>query len=215
MLSILSKNGGMLAAFAIVTTALIALTFSGTEQRIAYQQEKRLFSVLNDVVPENYHTNTLFEDCTAVSSELLGNREPHLVYRARIDGEPSALALETTAPDGYSGNIQLVVGVDTSLTVLGVRVVDHKETPGLGDKIELAVSDWILSFNQKQFDTDKLSRWQVKKDGGDFDAFTGATITPRAVVEAVKNTLLFVQQNQSALFSQPNDCGPTDNEREQ
>ncbi len=215
MLSILSKNGGMLAAFAIVTTALIALTFSGTEQRIAYQQEKRLLSVLNEVVPENYHTNTLFEDCTAVSSELLGNREPHLVYRARIDGEPSALALETTAPDGYSGNIQLVVGVDTSLTVLGVRVVDHKETPGLGDKIELAVSDWILSFNQKQFDTDKLSRWQVKKDGGDFDAFTGATITPRAVVEAVKNTLLFVQQNQSALFSQPNDCGPTDNEREQ
>ncbi|WP_218311736.1 electron transport complex subunit RsxG [Alteromonas antoniana] len=215
MLSTLSKNGGMLAAFAIVTTALIALTYSGTEERIAYQQEKRLLAVLNEVVPENYHTNTLFEDCTAVSSELLGNREPHLVYRARIDGAPSALALETTAPDGYSGNIELVVGVDTSLTVLGVRVVDHKETPGLGDKIELAVSDWILSFNQKQFDTDKLSRWQVKKDGGDFDAFTGATITPRAVVEAVKNTLLFVQQNQSALFSQPNDCAPTDNEREQ
>ncbi|WP_414830258.1 electron transport complex subunit RsxG [Alteromonas sp. H39] len=215
MLSTLSKNGGMLAAFAIVTTALIALTFSGTEKRIAYQQEKRLLAVLNEVVPESYHTNTLFEDCAAVSSPLLGNREPHLVYRARIDGAPSALALETTAPDGYSGNIELVVGVDTSLTVLGVRVVDHKETPGLGDKIELAVSDWILSFNQKQFDADKLSRWQVKKDGGDFDAFTGATITPRAVVEAVKNTLLFVQQNQSALFSLPNDCASTGNEGEQ
>lgn len=212
MFSTLSKNGGMLAAFAIITTALIALTFSGTEERIAFQQQKRLLAVLNEVVPEHYHTNTLFGDCTAVSSPLLGNRDPHLIYRARIDGEPSALALETTAPDGYSGNIELVVGVDTALTVLGVRVVDHKETPGLGDKIELAVSDWILSFNHKQFNAEKLSRWQVKKDGGDFDAFTGATITPRAVVEAVKNTLLFVQQNQSQLFSLPNDCTSTDNE---
>lgn len=212
MLSTLSKNGGMLAAFAVVTTGLIALTFSGTEERIAYQQEKRLLAVLNEVVPEDYHTNTLFQDCTAVSSPLLGNAEPHLVYRARVNGEPSALTLETTAPDGYSGNIELVVGVDTSLTVLGVRVVDHKETPGLGDKIELAVSDWILSFNQKQFETDELSRWQVKKDGGDFDAFTGATITPRAVVEAVKNTLLFVEENQTSLFTQANECLPPDNE---
>lgn len=215
MLSTLSKNGGMLAAFAVITTALIALTFSGTRDRIAFQQEKRLLAVLNEVVPEEYHTNTLFKDCTAVTSPLLGNRQPHLVYRARMNGQPSALALETTAPNGYSGNIELVVGVDTSLTVLGVRVIEHKETPGLGDKIELAVSDWILSFNQKQFDADNLSRWQVKKDGGDFDAFTGATITPRAVVEAVKNTLLFVKENQTALFNQPNECMSSGNEDKQ
>ncbi|MCU7555140.1 electron transport complex subunit RsxG [Alteromonas sp. ASW11-19] len=208
MLSTLSKNGGMLAAFAVVTTALIAFTFEGTRERIAFQQQQRLLGVLNEVVPARYHDNVLFKDCATVTDPALGNTLPHLVYRARNNGEPSALAIETTAPNGYSGNIELVVGVSATMEVLGVRVVEHKETPGLGDKIELAVSDWILSFTGKQFSADSVERWQVKSDGGEFDAFTGATITPRAVVNAVKRTLVYVNENQQDLFARPNQCQP-------
>ncbi|MEG3768737.1 RnfABCDGE type electron transport complex subunit G, partial [Alteromonas sp. 14N.309.X.WAT.G.H12] len=124
------KNGVMLGAFALVTTGLIATTFFGTEAKIKEQQQKRLLSVLNEVVPETLYNNSLYQDCTEVIDPLLGNNQVHHVYRARMDKAPVALALETTAPDGYSGNIELVVGVDTSMTVLGVRSVDHKETPG-------------------------------------------------------------------------------------
>lgn len=128
----------------------------------------------------------MYADCTEVVSKQLGNTLPHRVYRATLNGAPSALVLEATAPDGYSGDIELVIGVDTQLKVLGVRVLEHKETPGLGDKIELSVSNWITQFTGKRFNADALATWQVKKDGGEFDQFTGATITPRAVVSAVK-----------------------------
>ncbi|NMH59503.1 electron transport complex subunit RsxG [Alteromonas ponticola] len=206
MFSTLYKNGGMLALFAVVTTALISLTFATTESRITEQQKKRLLSVLTEVVPERFYDNSFYNDCILIQSALLGTSEAQVVYRARLQGDPSALALETTAPDGYSGNIHLVVGIDTNLNVLGVRTVEHKETPGLGDKIELAISDWILSFNGKSLTDPSPSNWAVKKDGGRFDQFTGATITPRAVVNAVQNTLIFVRDNQQALFEQTNDC---------
>ncbi|MCW8107752.1 electron transport complex subunit RsxG [Alteromonas ponticola] len=206
MFSTLYKNGGMLALFAIVTTALISITFATTASRISEQQKKRLLSVLTEVVPEQYYDNSFYNDCTLVQADNLGSNEPHIIYRARLGDQPSALAIETTAPDGYSGNIHLVVGIDVNLNVLGVRTVEHKETPGLGDKIELAISDWILTFNGKSLSDPLPLNWAVKKDGGRFDQFTGATITPRAVVNAVKNTLIFVQNNQHVLFEQPNDC---------
>ncbi|MBU3022368.1 electron transport complex subunit RsxG [Aestuariibacter sp. A3R04] len=206
MKNTISKNGLMLGAFAVVTTALIALTFFGTETRIKEQQKKRLLSVLNEVVPAHYYDNKLYADCTEVIDPLLGNETEHHVYRARIQETPVALALEATAPDGYSGNIELVIGIDTSLTVLGVRAVEHKETPGLGDKIDMSVSDWITAFNGKTLSPASEEKWQVQKDGGQFDQFTGATITPRAVVSAVKRTLQYVKENQSSLFQQPVSC---------
>jgi electron transport complex protein RnfG len=202
----LLKNGVMLGAFAVVTTALIALTFFGTRDTIAQKRQQKLLSVLNEVVPKSYHNNALYADCTLVSDTALGSKENYKVYRARQNGQPSALVLEATAPDGYSGNIDMVIGVSTEMTVLGVRVIDHKETPGLGDKVELAISDWITSFTGKTFDNDNLSPWNVKKDGGEFDQFTGATITPRAVVGAVRRALAYTQTNQSTLFSAPNAC---------
>ena len=202
----LLKNGIMLGAFAIVTTALITFTFQTTAERIEDQQKQKLLSVLNEVVPHELHDNALYADCASVLTPLLGAGKPHLVYRAKMNGKPTALVIETTAPDGYSGNIELVVGVDTAMNVLGVRAIDHKETPGLGDKIELAVSDWITSFNGKSFSTESLSSWQVKKDGGEFDQFTGATITPRAVVNAVKNALIYTTENKDSLFAAPNAC---------
>ena len=205
----LVKNGAMLGAFAIVTTALIAVTFFGTKDTIEEQKKRKLLSVLNEVVPNNLHTNALYADCTVTDSKSLGPGQ-HAIYRARLDNSPSALVIQATAPDGYSGNIDMVIGVNTQLEVLGVRVVEHKETPGLGDKVELAISDWITSFAGKDFSSDNLAPWQVKKDGGEFDQFTGATITPRAVVSAVKNALLYVETNQQALFDAANACDTTD-----
>ena len=257
----LAKNGLMLGAFAVVTTALIALTFFGTQDKIEQQKQQKLLSVLNEVVPSEFHDNALYANCTEVDAPELGIKKAHKIYRATLNGQPSALVLEATAPDGYSGDIDIVVGVKvephiangkqksmqndsrssesenlntsalpltdmagldgsspqmdtpeiktTKMKVLGVRVIEHKETPGLGDKIELAVSNWITSFSGKSFSPDNLAPWQVKKDGGEFDQFTGATITPRAVVTAVREALLYAQANQSALFSAPNTCATT------
>lgn len=201
------KNGVMLGAFALVTTGLIGMTFYGTEERIEQQRLARLLSILNEVVPPSSHDNELYADCTVVSDPMLGTAgSQHRVYRGRLNGEPSALVVEATAPDGYSGDIDLVIGVNNDLTVLGVRAVEHQETPGLGDKIELAVSSWITSFNGEHFESDNLDKWQVKKDGGEFDSFTGATITPRAVVGAVREALMYVEANQNALFTAPANC---------
>ena len=259
----LAKNGLMLGAFAVVTTALIALTFFGTEDKIEQQKQKKLLSVLNEVVPSEFHDNALYANCTEVNAPELGNKKAHKIYRATLNGKPSALVLEATAPNGYSGDIDIVVGVEVSgpvstgssqdvntdslnsesenvnvtalalsdtpaptnathqdesgphtktinMKVLGVRVIEHKETPGLGDKIELAVSNWITTFSGKSFSPDNLAPWQVKNDGGEFDQFTGATITPRAVVGAVRDALLYAQANQSVLFNAPNTCANTD-----
>lgn len=128
------------------------------------------------------------------------------MYIARQDDRPVAAILEATAPDGYSGAIQLLVGVDFSGTVLGTRVTEHHETPGLGDKIELRLSDWITHFSGKTIAAGNDAHWAVKKDGGDFDQFTGATITPRAVVNAVKRAGLYAQ-TLPAKLPQLSACG--------
>ena len=206
MMNYMGKNGLILGAFALITTGLIALTFTGTESRIKAAQEKQLLSVLNKLVPESQHTNELHLDCIIINDPLLGSSESKRIFRARNQSENVAAVLEATAPDGYSGEIKLVVAADTKGDSLGARVIKHNETPGLGDKIDIRVSDWILSFNDVPFEGEGDNRWQVKKDGGQFDQFTGATITPRAVVEAVKNALLFFKQNQANIFDTPSNC---------
>lgn len=125
------------------------------------------------------------------------------LYTAILAGKVTGYALETVAPDGYSGAIRLIVGTDASGKVSGVRVLAHRETPGLGDKIELKKSNWILSFNGHSLTGDNANSWAVKKDGGDFDAFTGATITPRAVVKAVANLLRLQQTHPEVLADAP------------
>ncbi|HIE5254938.1 TPA: electron transport complex subunit RsxG, partial [Serratia marcescens] len=134
---------------------------------------------------------------------------PHRLYLARKNGQPTAAALETTAPDGYSGAIKLLVGADFNGTVLGTRVIEHHETPGLGDKIELRISDWISFFSGKKIEGPDDKRWAVKKDGGMFDQFTGATITPRAVVNAVRRTALYMETLPPKLESLPA-CGASE-----
>ncbi len=207
MLTAIKKNGTTLAIFACACTGLVAITNYLTKDTIHAQEVKQLKQTLNQVVPHKLHDNELYKACTLVSSNLLGTSNAMNAYIATKDGNNSAVAIETIAPNGYNGKIKLIVGMDYQGKITGTRVLSHNETPGLGDKIDTRISDWILGFTGKQVTSKNLDSWQVRKDGGEFDQFTGATITPRAVVKAVKNTALYYSQNREALFSQPRTCG--------
>jgi len=148
------------------------------------------------------YDNALESDTIAVvDSDLLGSGENVTVYRARKNGLPIAVLIAPLAPDGYSGSIGLLVGINENGTLAGVRVTSHRETPGLGDDIEVQRSDWIESFAGRSLDKPSAAGWRVKKDGGDFDQFTGATITPRAVVAAVHKALQYYRENRIVLFA--------------
>ncbi|MDH5929363.1 electron transport complex subunit RsxG [Vibrio lentus] len=207
MLNAIKKNGLVLAIFACASTGLVAITHYLTKDQIKQQEQAQLLSVLNQVIPHDLHDNELFSACTLVQAEELGTEQAMPAYIAKLNGEPSAIAIEAIAPDGYNGAIKVIVGMKIDGTILGTRVLSHQETPGLGDKIDLRVSDWILSFAGKQVTDSNLDRWKVRKDGGDFDQFTGATITPRAVVKSVKQAVQYVNQNNQALLAQPLNCG--------
>lgn len=207
MLNAIKKNGLVLAIFACASTGLVAVTHYLTKDQIKQQEQAQLLSVLNQVIPHDLHDNELFSACTLVQAEELGTEQAMPAYIAKLNGEPSAIAIEAIAPDGYNGAIKVIVGMKIDGTILGTRVLSHQETPGLGDKIDLRVSDWILSFSGKQVTDSNLDRWKVRKDGGDFDQFTGATITPRAVVKSVKKAVQYVNQNNQALLAQPLNCG--------
>ncbi|MCQ8866475.1 electron transport complex subunit RsxG [Vibrio splendidus] len=207
MLNAIKKNGLVLAIFACASTGLVAVTHYLTKDQIKQQEQAQLLSVLNQVIPHDLHDNELFSACTLVEAEELGTEQAIPAYIATLNGEPSAIAIEAIAPDGYNGAIKVIVGMKIDGTILGTRVLSHRETPGLGDKIDLRVSDWILSFAGKQVTESNLDRWKVRKDGGDFDQFTGATITPRAVVKSVKQAVQYVNQNNQALLAQPLNCG--------
>ncbi|HHX8676849.1 electron transport complex subunit RsxG [Vibrio alginolyticus] len=206
MLTAIRKNGLTLAIFACATTGLVALTQYLTKDQIKVQEQKQLLSVLNQVIPENMHDNALTQACTMVTSPDLGTLRAMPAYLATKNGEPTAIAIESIAPDGYNGEIKVITGIDNQGNILGTRVLNHQETPGLGDKIDLRVTDWILSFTGKQVTESSWNSWKVRKDGGDFDQFTGATITPRAVVKVVRNTVNYVNQSREDILSQPLGC---------
>ncbi|NDJ57374.1 electron transport complex subunit RsxG [Enterobacteriaceae bacterium 4M9] len=192
MLKTLRKHGVTLAVFAALTTALTAVVNELTKNTIAQQsaiQQKQLF---DQVVPPELYDNDPQQSCYVVRNPQLGTGE-HRLFVVSKGEQPVGVIMETTAPDGYSGAIRLLVGADFTGTVLGVRVTEHHETPGLGDKIELRISDWITGFAGQHITGANDSRWAVKKDGGQFDQFTGATITPRAIVNAVKRAGLYAQ----------------------
>ncbi len=156
---------------------------------------------LHIVIPPDIHDNDILADRIVVHDPVFPEKYDTIVYRARKHGKPVAAAFETTAPEGYAGPIRLLIGIDISGRLTGVRVLEHRETPGLGDNIEADRSDWIFGFTGKSIGNPPLSRWAVKKDGGDFDQFTGATITPRLVVNTVKKTLLYFNRHKETIFS--------------
>ncbi|MEA9391123.1 electron transport complex subunit RsxG [Acerihabitans sp. TG2] len=193
MLTNMRKHGVTLAVFAALCTALTATVNALTEPTIHQQAVSQQRQLIDQVIPPALHDNDMLKECYWVTDTALGNGTAHRLYLARRHGQPVAAAVESTAPDGYSGSIQLLVGADFDGNVLGTRVTEHHETPGLGDKIDLRVSDWITHFAGKHVASDHDATWAVKKDGGQFDQFTGATITPRAVVNRVKRTVVYLK----------------------
>lgn len=194
----------ILLLFAITGTALVAFTYENTRDRIAANERETLLRKLHALIEPARHDNNLFEDTISVRNQaLFGTADPVAIYRARMGSRPVALVLPTVAPDGYNGKIKLLVGINYEGTLAGVRVIAHKETPGLGDGIEIERSDWIYGFDDKSLDNPATSRWQVKKDGGHFDQLTGATITPRAVVGAVRESLIYYRKHRDSLFGTP------------
>ena len=194
----------LLAAFAITGTGLVALTYESTKEQIARAEREALLESLHSVVGSEQFDNELIGDVIEIQSDkFLGTEEALPVFRARKNGNPVAAILTTVAPDGYNGKIKLLIGIRYDGTLSGVRVLNHRETPGLGDYIETRKSDWIYNFNNKSLDSPQKKKWKVKRDGGDFDQLTGATITPRAIVKAVHKALEYYAQNRDALFKQP------------
>lgn len=192
----------ILGVFGFIGATLVAFTEFGTHERIKENERQALLRQLYEIVPPQKIDNDLLEFPLTVSAPDALGQEASTAYVGEKDGQLSAMVFEATVPDGYSGPIRILVGVDGNGVLLGTRVVAHKETPGLGDKIEKEKSDWILGFEGKSLTNPKLERWKVRKDGGDFDQFTGATVTPRAVVNGVRRTLLYFDQEKEALYKE-------------
>ncbi|MFV0577006.1 MAG: electron transport complex subunit RsxG [Vibrio sp.] len=206
MLNAMKKNGGILAVFAIASTALVAVTNWVTHDTILEQQQHELQKTLNLVIPESMHDNALYSSCMLLPSQSTVTTDPMPAYLATKAGKPTAIAIETYAPDGYNGAIKIIVGLNMDGVITSTRILEHNETPGLGDKIETRKSDWIFGFDHKTITKDNEAEWAVRKDGGQFDQFTGATITPRAVVKAVKQTVLYFKDNKESIINQPLNC---------
>ena len=200
----IQKNANVLATFAIVCTAIVGTVHLLTKDKIEQQKQQQLLDRLSQVIDPTSYNNEIIKDCTMVN--IGPTAQAHAAYIASYNDLPVAIAITATAPDGYNGNIDVIVGITTAGVVSGVRVLSHNETPGLGDKIELDRNSWITSFNGKKINGNPDSRWKVAKDGGMFDQFTGATITPRAVVKVVHNTVVYFNENKEALFNQPKNC---------
>ncbi len=197
------RDACILAGFALFFTALMAGIYLLTRDTVLRNEAAARSAMIAQVLPAGSYDNDLLadsRDLSAADSRRLGIDGVAHAYLARKAGTTVAAVLETTAPDGYAGQIKLLVAVGRDGTAQGVRVVAHKETPGLGDYIDAAKSDWIHQFNGKSLEQPVRERWKVRKDGGDFDANAGATISPRAVVRAVKNALEYAGENRQKLF---------------
>ena len=193
-----------LAIIAAVLTAVVVLVASFTRDRIASNEQAWIRQRLDALVPPATYDNDLLTDSIAVTApDLLGSSQPVKIYRARRNGAPVAAVLRPIAPDGYRGPIELLVAVGPDARLIGVQVIRHQETPGLGDAFESRDIHWLERFRGRSLTDPPPQRWTVRRDGGDFDAFTGATITPRAIIKAVRNALEYYQRNSQRIFEQP------------
>jgi electron transport complex protein RnfG len=197
-----SITASTMIIFSLVASAALSISYFLTKTPIEESDARAKRMFLNQVVPSNLYDNNLVKDTISVEpNPLIGNKKNIDIYRAKKNNQVIAVIIETIAPDGYSGEIKTLVGVDQKDKILGVRVITHKETPGLGDYIEVDKSHWIKNFNLKSLDEMGEKEWAVKKDGGDFDYVSGATITSRAVIKSTYKSLLYVKENKKRLFA--------------
>ena len=205
----ISRNSIILGVFALLAAAGLALTNLATQDRISKAERAAKQKALFEIISADQLDNDLLQDIIEIPTsthEQLGVDTKQVIYIARRQGQVTALIIPAMAHDGYSGDISMIVGVNRNLTIAGVRVIAHKETPGLGDKIEIKKSQWIVNFNGKSLQAPIISEWLVKKDGGVFDQFAGATISPRAMVKKIREVLEFAQAHPE-LFDTPVQTG--------
>lgn len=196
-------NGRVLGLFALITSLLLAGTHLATKDKIADSQRRAAQKALLEIIPEERHDNDILTDTLSIPQHYwstLGLEKGGELHLARKNGNVIALIVPTVAPDGYSGAIEMIVGINLDGKIAGVRILNHNETPGLGDKVELKKSPWVLSFDGRSIGSPPAERWKVKKDKGDFDQFTGATITPRAIVAQVARTLLYLSEDKNRIL---------------
>jgi electron transport complex protein RnfG len=202
MQSSIRRNSLLLGLFAVLTTNIIAGTYLGTRDKIAAAQRMAREKALLEIVPRDRHDNSMLDDTLPIGPETtLGLTSTQQVFIAREGDQAIAVILPVTAPDGYSGKIELIVGINRDGSIAGARALAHKETPGLGDKVDLKKSDWILGFNGRSLADPLPAQWKVKKDKGVFDQFTGATITPRAVTNAMFRALEYFTEHRNHLLA--------------
>lgn len=194
-------SAAVLGVFAIIGSTLVGVSYQGTVERIAQNERDALLRQMAAVLPHERYDNDLLNDRIEILAPgALGDR-PTTVYRARKNGQNVAAIFSPVTTPGYAGEIVLLVGIYEDGSVAGVRVIRHRETPGLGDKIEIKRHPWITGFAGTSLNRPSQDRWAVKRDGGDFDQFTGATITPRTVVAAVKRTLEYFRGHRDQIFT--------------
>lgn len=200
----IGRNSLILGVFALAMAAVLGITADSTKDKIAAAEKAAATKALLEIIPLERHSNDLLVDVQAIPEmfwSALGLKDGGNIHIARDKtNQPIAIIVPAVAPDGYSGDIKLIAGVNMDGSLAGVRVLTHSETPGLGDKVELKKSNWILSFNKKSLSNPGESKWKVKKDKGEFDQFTGATITPRAVVNQVYRILKYFEQDKDRLL---------------
>lgn len=203
-----SVTAATMVAFALIGTALLAYIFNITREPIEKSEAEARLALFRQILPDDHYygdpkskdNDSLLKNVVEIApNDLLGNKTSSKAYIARQDHKFAAVILEAIAHDGYSGDIKLLIAIRADGTVSGVRVLTHKETPGLGDYIDIAHGNWIKLFDNESVEKTPAEQWKVKKDGGKFDYMAGATITPRAVVKAIAKALQFYEQNQHEL----------------
>ena len=205
-----------LGLVAVIGTALLTFVHHLTAERIAAEERRVVLEQLGQILPAGEYDNVPLDDRYSFADEAWFPRgQTVTAYRARKAGRPVAVILRFRAVDGYNGDIKLLAGIRTDGSLSGVRVVSHKETPGLGDGIEVEKSDWVRGFDGKSLANPAAGGWAVKQDGGEFDQFTGATITPRAVVGAVRSALGYFEIAGKELFDKPSERAVEDRSKKE
>lgn len=199
-----ARSAVVLAVAATLAVGLVAVVNDRARPQIEAsrraEQLRQLTAILGDVA---YDNDPLTDTVLVRDAEYLGADEPLAAHRVRRNGQPVAVLLNAVAPDGYSGALRLLVAIDAQGKLIGARVLEHRETPGLGDFVEERRTGWIHQFDGRSLDAPPPSRWQVRKDGGDFDQYTGATITSRAVTHAVRDALTYFARHRAQLLAAP------------
>ncbi len=198
------RGGITLAAIAAICTAMVALTFRLTEERIIANEQAWLERSLEPALSGLFYDSGVTESKIVVPPphELPGS-EAAIIYRVYAEDSPVAALFVVTARNGYAGPIRVLIGVDVAGTVTGVHVLEHRETPGLGDRVETAKSDWVVQFDGRSLVDPEMPGWAIKRDGGQFDQLTGASVTPRAIINAIRDTLVYFESQGEGIFAIP------------